>query len=85
MEVCVQTTMQVPEHADPKGLGSGSSPGRALAASLVSGVYPVHFGMASAYPGREQGCSASFYLPKRLGALTIKVVMPSRVPWLWLN
>lgn len=27
MEVCVQTSMQVPEHADPKGLGSGSSPG----------------------------------------------------------
>lgn len=58
---------------------------RASAASVVSGVYPVHFGMASAYPGREQGCSASFYLPKRLGALTIKVVMASRAPWLWLN
>lgn len=58
---------------------------RALAASMVSGVYPVRFGMPSACPGRGQVCSVSFYLPKRLGALTIKVVMPSRAPWLWLN
>ena len=70
---------QVPEHADPKGLGSGSSPGP-WKLSWYLEFYPAHFGMASACPGGGQGCSASFYLPKRLSALPTKVVMASRAP-----
>ena len=40
---------------------------------MASRDYPIPFGMASACPGRGQGCRASFYLPKRLGALIGKV------------
>lgn len=52
---------------------------RAMAASMVSRVYSFCDGFCT--PGRGQGCSPSFYLPKRLGALSDKVTHTSGASW----